>query len=192
MSQIKLSSNPSGTGIFTLESPATNTNRTLTLPDEAGTVITTAGVPKAALPAGSVLQVVQATYSTYTTTTSTSFQDSGLSASITPTSSSSKVLVLVTCFVGKFDADYGVNVRLVRDSTAISTFVNGAAQNDSSTRNMNIGVSHNYVDSPATTSSTTYKIQFCNDGGASGSVAFNWYFNSQTTTSTLTLMEIAA
>jgi hypothetical protein len=43
MSQIKLSSNPSGTGIFTLESPATNTNRTLTLPDATGTIITTAG-----------------------------------------------------------------------------------------------------------------------------------------------------
>lgn len=42
MSQIKLSSNPSGTGIFTLESPATNTNRTLTLPDNTGTILTTA------------------------------------------------------------------------------------------------------------------------------------------------------
>jgi hypothetical protein len=43
MSQIKLSSNASGTGVFTLESPATNTNRTLTLPDATGTIITTAG-----------------------------------------------------------------------------------------------------------------------------------------------------
>jgi len=43
MSTIKLAPNASGTGIFTLESPATNTNRTLTLPDATGTIITTAG-----------------------------------------------------------------------------------------------------------------------------------------------------
>ena len=42
MSQIKLSSNASGTGIFTIESPATNTNRTLTLPDNTGTILTSA------------------------------------------------------------------------------------------------------------------------------------------------------
>jgi len=43
MSQIKLAPNASGTGIFTLESPNSNTNRTLTLPDATGTIITTAG-----------------------------------------------------------------------------------------------------------------------------------------------------
>ena len=43
MSSIKFESNASGTGIFTLASPATNTNRTLTLPDATGTIITTAG-----------------------------------------------------------------------------------------------------------------------------------------------------
>ena len=47
MSKIALTPNASGTGVFTISSPATNTNRTLTLPDEAGTVLTsaTAGVP---------------------------------------------------------------------------------------------------------------------------------------------------
>jgi len=43
MSSIKLESNPSGTGVFTLASPNSNTNRTLTLPDATGTIITTAG-----------------------------------------------------------------------------------------------------------------------------------------------------
>jgi hypothetical protein len=43
MSQIKLSTNASGTGIFTIDSPNSNTNRTLTLPDATGTIITTAG-----------------------------------------------------------------------------------------------------------------------------------------------------
>ena len=43
MSQIKLAPNASGTGIFTIDSPNSNTNRTLTLPDATGTIITTAG-----------------------------------------------------------------------------------------------------------------------------------------------------
>ena len=43
MSQIKLAPNASGTGIFTIDSPNSNTNRTLTLPDANGTIITTAG-----------------------------------------------------------------------------------------------------------------------------------------------------
>jgi len=42
MSKISITSNPSGTGVFTISSPATNTNRTLTLPDETGTVLTSA------------------------------------------------------------------------------------------------------------------------------------------------------
>jgi len=57
MSNIAIKGATTGTGVFTLESPATNTDRTLVLPDEAGTIITTAGVPSSALPAGSVLQV---------------------------------------------------------------------------------------------------------------------------------------
>lgn len=43
MSKIAVSSNPSGTGTFTIQSPATNTDRVLTLPDEAGTVLTSGG-----------------------------------------------------------------------------------------------------------------------------------------------------
>jgi hypothetical protein len=61
MSKIALTPNASGTGVFTISSPATNTNRTLTLPDEAGTIITTAGVPASAMPAGSVIRVISST-----------------------------------------------------------------------------------------------------------------------------------
>jgi hypothetical protein len=42
MSKIALTPSATGTGVFTISSPATNTNRTLTLPDEAGTVLTSA------------------------------------------------------------------------------------------------------------------------------------------------------
>jgi hypothetical protein len=59
MSNIAIKGAATGTGVFTLESPATNTDRTLVLPDEAGTVLTTAGVPSSAMPAGSVLQIAK-------------------------------------------------------------------------------------------------------------------------------------
>jgi hypothetical protein len=59
MSKVTIQGDASGTGIFTIASPNSNTDRTLVLPDEAGTVLTTAGVPASAMPAGSVLQVVR-------------------------------------------------------------------------------------------------------------------------------------
>ena len=61
MSNIAIKGAATGSGTFTLEAPATSTNRTLTLPDEAGTVLTTAGVPSSAMPSGSVLRVYSAT-----------------------------------------------------------------------------------------------------------------------------------
>lgn len=94
MSKIALNSNASGTGVFTIASPNSDTDRTLTLPDEAGTIITTAGVPSSALPTGSVLQVVSANTSTRYSTSSTTFQTTDLSASFTPKSSTSKILLL--------------------------------------------------------------------------------------------------
>jgi hypothetical protein len=59
MSKVAIQGAATGTGVFTLASPATNTDRTLTLPDEAGTVLTSAGVPASAMPAGSVLQIAK-------------------------------------------------------------------------------------------------------------------------------------
>ena len=62
MSKIALSSNPSGSGVFTISSPATNTDRTLTLPDEAGTVLTSASsITQNAGPAFSVYSSVSQT-----------------------------------------------------------------------------------------------------------------------------------
>lgn len=68
MSSIKLESNASGTGIFTLASPATNTNRTLTLPDNTGTVLTTASGVAVNGPAFSVYNNTGQSVSTSTTT----------------------------------------------------------------------------------------------------------------------------
>jgi hypothetical protein len=174
MSNIAIKGADTGTGVFTLESPATNTDRTLVLPDEAGTVLTTAGVPASAMPAGSVLQVVSVTKTDTFSTTSGSMVDiTGLSVTITPSSSSSKVLITGSVCWGNSDTTpYLVSMRLVRDSTAISIadtagsrgrFTIGA-QGVYATDNT-VFAPLNFLDSPATTSATTYKMQGQSESG---------------------------
>ena len=94
MSKISITPNASGTGVFTISSPATSTNRTLVLPDEAGTVLTTAGVPSSAMPAGSVLQVV---YASNDTAFSSASDADVFSGSIVMASASNRLLI--TCSV---------------------------------------------------------------------------------------------
>ena len=137
---------------------------------------------------GEVLQVVQGTYATQVTT-SAGPVDTGLSASITPTSSSSKILVFVSQIAFIYSSgDCGCILNLLRGSTAIVTgqshnFYNASTLGEPE----QIGyISYQYLDSPATTSSTTYKTQVTATAG--GNVAVNWNTNP----SFLTLMEIAA
>ena len=120
---------------------------------------------------GAVLQVKGGSTTTTVTSTSTTYADVGLSVSITPTSASNKVLVLyqVPYDQTRTSTNTGYSMhRLVRGSTTIWQF-------DWSTNSLRYGVggfaaSSNtflggqyscvYLDSPATTSSTTYKVQF--------------------------------
>jgi hypothetical protein len=199
MSLVKIQGNASGTGEFTIAAPNSNTNRTLTLPDNTGTILTSATTT--GFPAGSVLQVVSATYSTYTVISSTSYTDTGLSASITPTSSSSKILVIVSQQNSVYRDTNSVisgGISLVRGSTTIlySERTPMITAGTSSTSNIITGGRQSivYLDSPATTSSTTYKTQgqvsTTSNGGA---LRVNDYQDvSGTTVSTITLMEIAA
>ena len=152
---------------------------------------------------GKVLQVVQ-TYKTDTSsTTSTSFTDvSGFSANITPASTSNKILVLVT--IGGqgngglsqmyFRLDRNGSVVGVGDAAGSRKQISGASIY--STDNNTMGsTAFNYLDSPSTTSSLTYKIQFSADAGTV-------YVNRSNTdtdltsrgrgTSSITLMEIEA
>lgn len=138
---------------------------------------------------GKVLQVVQ-TYAKPTfSTSSTSFVDyTSASASITPTSSSSKVLVLInfSYYLTGGGDDVGMITRVVRDSTTIFTENNGSVYNYSGgTIELMNRYSVNYLDSPATTSSTTYKLQVAGVHGASVQ-------NYDTNPVTVILMEIAA
>jgi hypothetical protein len=186
MSKISITPNASGTGVFTISSPATSTNRTLVLPDEAGTIITTAGVPSSAMPAGSVLQIINATYSTETSNSSSTYADTNLTATITPTNASSKILVFV-CQVGLAKSNNeGVRLRLLRGATIIVQMETAAAFTNTTTTNRVGGSSATYLDSPATTSAVTYKTMFASsDNAASAQV------QSGNNASTITLMEIA-
>ena len=95
MSNIAIQGAATGTGVFTLASPATNTNRTLTLPDEAGTVLTSAGVPTSAMPAGSVIQTVSTVDTSFPVSTATTFTEisSNWRLAITPKAATSKLLL---------------------------------------------------------------------------------------------------
>ena len=136
---------------------------------------------------GSVLQVVQASYSTSTTNATNTYSDTGLTASITPTSATSKILVIVAHQgVLKTAADTKINIKLFRGATDLTVLANAGATN--STATILIGsTTIVYLDSPATTSSTTYKTQFNSNNNTS-------YVGVQDSNvpSTMTLMEIAA
>jgi hypothetical protein len=142
---------------------------TITIP--AGATITNSGT---ATGFGKVLQVVQTVLTTTTSTTSTSAVDiSGLSLSITPSSASNKVFILVDMALSESTANNLVAWNLVRNSTNLAvgtssaTFQQtGVAINDVTTGgNMLLKQSTQYLDSPSTTSATTYKIQWKTSGG---------------------------
>jgi hypothetical protein len=157
-----------------------------------GQVLTVAGgVPSWATPAGGgkVLQVVSVTYSTQSSTSSTTYQDSGLTASITPSAATSKILVLTSSNVMANRASAGTmkgKLNIVRGATEILGNVEVFRTGDGS-KFQNLTVSYTFLDSPNTTSSTTYKQQY-----ASNEASTEVYFNIGSTTSTITLLEIGA
>jgi len=147
---------------------------------------------------GKVLQVVSNTYSTSTLIQSTTMTDTGLSATITPTLNTSKILVLVTQNFLSYVASGGRGgaYQIVRGSTAINVIGPGGYEytfDDSSTtvNGRNFRGTHTvvYMDSPATTSATTYKTQ-----GKVTSTANNsqLQFQDNNTTNSIILMEIGA
>lgn len=140
---------------------------------------------------GSVLQVVNATYGTRTTSASSTFADTGLTASITPKFSTSKILVLADVDgCGKDTNDTYLQLRLLRGSTTIIDFERLAGYINATGRNFVGACSTSYLDSPATTSSTTYKVQFAS-GANNATVYINVDGSGSSPNSTITLMEIA-
>ena len=186
----------STSGSITLQEPAVAGTTVLDLPAVSGTILTTASsgqsIPSAALPTGSVLQVVSAVLSTEVSSSSNTLIDTGLTASITPTSSSSKILVIaqLNC-CGKQTNNTYIEANLLRGSTVIQRMERLGGYNNGTSPNFIGSISSTYLDSPATTSSTTYKVQF-RSAANSAIVFINATSGGNTGESTITLMEIAA
>jgi hypothetical protein len=117
-----------------------------------------------------ILQVVVANYATQTTNNTSTYADTGLTASITPQATSNKVLVYVSQNnMYKFsNTQSGCNIRLLRGATNVGQFINNWGFDGTSTGRIHGSACFFLLDSPATTSSVTYKTQFANNTNAAG------------------------
>lgn len=135
---------------------------------------------------GNILQVVHGTTNSMVSHTNNTMTDIGLSASITPSSTSNKVLVFG--YIGGIEfggSNYGGG-RLLRDSTSIIADIDvGLGYTNDSTK-QGTNSSFAILDSPSSTSSLTYKIQFRQAGGSGGITT-----QTNNSRSAITLMEIA-
>ena len=200
MSQIKLL-HSGGNGVI-LAAPSSNpaADRTLTLPGDAdGTIATTAT-------AGKILQVVQTVKKDrFTAQSQTPVDITGLSVSITPSSASNKILVHSSVYVNGNAIYYAMRLARDSDNTIFIGDVNGSNTNQTratfggymaSTMDTQTIVT-SYLDSPNTTSATTYKMQVYSPYsssyvvGINSTVALDNYGYVTNGTSSITVMEVA-
>jgi hypothetical protein len=138
---------------------------------------------------GKVGQVVQATYATSTTTTSTSYVTTGLNGSITPSAATSKVLVLVTVPMSNQNGNGSAVATLFRGTVAGTNLftATGFGKQYANPNDSSGVVSGNFLDSPNTTSATTYTVGFKTERAASTATA-----QTSNASSTITLIEVLA
>jgi len=182
VSKITFAPNASGTGTLTVAAPNTNSDYTLTLPTNTGTILTTASSGL-----GKVLQVLSATDLTERATTSTTFVTASntLSVTITPASASSKFLILANTVGYKSSASTYGQFTIYRDATNLAS---GSQALNLITGQGYVTVGMNFLDSPATTSPITYQVYLRSTDGN------NVYINAYTASSSvgsITVLEIA-
>jgi hypothetical protein len=135
-----------------------------------------------------ILQVVSATSATDTSTTSTSYVTSSLSATITPSATSSKVLILVTGTMYNNASGSEIYATIFRGTVAGTNLATTANIGFASEFPVGVGsAAMNFLDSPNTTSAQTYTVGIRTAGG---SATARW--NMQASTSTMILMEVSA
>lgn len=185
--------NGATSGYTEIDAPAVAGSNTLVLPTGNGSnqqVLAGNGSGVLSWSNRPILQIVSATYSTQTSNSTTTYADTGLTATITPSSSSNKILVLVNqagTYKGAANGQNATNIRLLRGSTTITTFAIAQGYTNTSIENYSGPASSCYLDSPATTSAVTYKTQFSNNVAASAS-----YVQVGGAESSITLLEVAA
>ena len=140
---------------------------------------------------GKVLQVVNFTSTAGSYTNTNTFIDTDLTLSITPTSATSQILVTVFqngCGKNNQNANAGLSLQLVRGATVIASAFSTYGAYSNSTLSLDIGtIGITYLDSPSTTSATTYKTQMRSVSNNDGV-----YTGQNSARSSITLMEIGA
>ena len=145
--------------------------------------ITDDAITVAKLPAGSVLQVVSAIDSTSTVSTSGTYADTGLTATITPSSTTSKILIsLNTASCLSTVNASGISLKLTRGSQQLIEFEKYMGYNSAG---ISVSSSVCFLDSPNTTSSTIYKLMFKRTSGSA-----TVYVGDNSSEGTITLTEI--
>lgn len=203
---IKLKS--TGGGDVTLDVPSTASAFTLTMPAVTDTVVGAAAtqtltnksidssqltgtINSSRIPSGTIIQVVSATKTSTASTASSTYADiSGLSVSITPTKTTSKIVAYYTINCSH-NVNTGIWVELRRDSTSLSTNWGYYGQPGNFTYS-GFPMTLVYLDSPSSTSSLTYSLRWRSDVNGFTSYLNRSENGGQTGfTSTITVMEVA-
>ena len=170
---------------------STNTTGNLSLASQVtGTLATgNGGTGATSFSPGKVLQVVNGVSSTEIVHTNNSWTSAGVALSITPSATTSKILVICNMTgVGKASSNTWAAFRLLRDSTNIvANFEERGGSTGGSDANKVAGVSVTFLDTPSSTSALSYNVQIQSGGNSSYAQVGN--SNSK---STITLMEIGA
>jgi len=178
-----------GTGADTFARLAVGANGTVLTADSAEA---TGMKWAAAAGGGKVLQVVSATYATSVSSSSATYATTGLSCSITPSATSSKILVLFTiagAVRNSGNANTSMGMRLRRGGTDIQKIGADIFYSAANELFYNGTINSTYLDSPSTTSATTYEV-FFNNPNATSSIVMQ-VANDQTVSS-MVLLEIGA
>ena len=190
MSSLKLL-HSGGNGVI-ISAPSSNpaANRTITVPGNADGEMLTTTNPKT----GNILQVVYAETTTKVSTVSGNYVDTGITATITPSSNSSKILVVVSLqwMLYREATETNGSFKLLRGSTNISEHSDAVHIEAGTTSQSRIISEGGYMiqklDSPATTSATTYKVQFKTNVTANSA---SMDVNRNNAPGCITLMEVA-
>jgi len=176
-----------------LVQPATGTTLTLgasgdTVDVPSGATLDVTGATVTGLSAGKVLQVLNATMNTETVMNNNTWTDVGITLAITPSATSSKVLIQANAAgCGKATNNTYLELKLLRDTTDLIVIEQRGGYTADTSANKVGSCACTYLDSPSTTSATTYKLQ-----GRSGSNNAYAQVGDSNPYSTITLMEISA